>query len=286
MQYFWSLEQSAQMNRCGAFLLASGRYDEALTKFVDAFQTVEAIRNTMETALVGKGTPNNHSSFSVATNKEVPPAFLEERQKLFSMPCCSSQMATQPQQDTMFDESADDGCFVFEKVLCYKAESLPQKIESSYSSSTYFQVYQPTLNLLLAASTFNMALSYHLSSRSCAESSSYSAQQVANKLYNAVIESLSGNGCWYTLDTANLNMDEACLLAVALNNKAIICYETAEYSQCEASRALLVLVLNALLSSKSTKAAQSSIYCLNNHEIVRCYRNGLLLETPTTAQAA
>jgi hypothetical protein len=195
-------------------------------------------------------------------------------------------MMTQAKQDTMLDEGVDDGCFVFEKVLCYKAEALPQILESSDSPSTYLQVYQPTLNILLAASTFNMALSFHLSSRSWAENSSYSAQQVANRLYNAVIESLSGNGCWDTLDTANLNMDEACLLAVALNNKAIICYETAEYSQCEASRALLLLVLNALLSSKSGKAAQSSLYCLDNQEIVRCFRNGLLLETPTTAQAA
>lgn len=246
----------ADENRSGVLLMAAGQHEEALKKFAVAFQTIESARNELNTALL------EASMYPQSTHRTEGHTALKN-QKIFPVP--HSVMSCS------YDEC--EGYYVYRKGLAFHSNAIPDGV----APISYRHSYQPTYNLLLSACTFNMALSFHQSSRNFVESIKLSALRVALNVYNTVIESV-GDG-WDTLDVHG-DVDAACMLAAALNNKAIICFEMEQYETCEAARAWLVLLLNTFISDTSRSAF------LTNQDIVNFYRNGLLMVTPSLARAA
>jgi len=267
MAWHHDFRLAIQKTASGASLLASHNYVDSLAQLTEAFHGALTTKQVLER--------DTHLQCEDSETLCIP--CVAAKQQLFPAHIQHHPESNYSSSDAYDGYNGLEFHFLCKIPIVFDGNSILGEDTTTASSAAiprihhHQHVYQG-VNLLLATILYNMALNMHLRSDLTLD------HKIALDLYNKAFAILSEPMIVHQ-KMAN-NTDVRALLAIILNNKAVLLYENGDYSGCLTSRNLLILCLNTI-STKSQKSFLSS-----TQDISEMYRNGFLLVPPSVAGAA
>ncbi|CAB9498678.1 expressed unknown protein [Seminavis robusta] len=264
-----SFQTVALQNERGVALLESQLYFEALTEFVEAYTNASCLR---QQALSEAANP-----FDLLGSNDG-----DRPQRLFSLASQDMEEDEEVQTGSSATQSVDQH-YIYPSGVTFWVD---HDVQDASQSPICGYGFLNNITLLMATCLYNMSLCFHLRSRFVLGTVRQTCQRFAVDLYDRAIETVGDP--LYAFETIAKG-DANCLLVILLNNKAVICFELEDYTNCQIVRSLLVLCLNKLGCGDGGIISADKLphqAFLETDDLTNMYRIAFLLEPPLIAGAA